>query len=57
MREVLAEVQHAFVGLCVESGKQMLAQMMELDRVALCGAKGVPTPSAATCAAVTRTVR
>ena len=42
MRELLADVQHAFVGLCVESGKQALAQMMEHDRVVLCGAKGVP---------------
>jgi putative transposase len=42
MRELMADVKHAFMGLCVESGKQALAQMMELDRVVLCGAKGVP---------------
>ena len=41
MREVLADVRSAFLGLCIESGRQALAQMMELDRVALCGAKGV----------------
>ena len=42
MREVLADVRHAFLGLCIDSGRQVLAKMMELDRVALCGAKGVP---------------
>jgi transposase-like protein len=35
-------VQHAFVGLCVHAGKQVLAAMMEADRTALCGPKGVP---------------
>ena len=39
---VLRDVQHAFFGLCVNAGKQVLAAMMEADRVALCGAKGVP---------------
>ena len=39
---VLRDVQHAFYGLCVNAGKQVLAAMMEADRVALCGAKGVP---------------
>jgi putative transposase len=42
MQEVLADVRHAFMGLCIDSGRQVLAKMMELDRVALCGAKGVP---------------
>ncbi|MBK9684909.1 MAG: hypothetical protein IPO59_17060 [Betaproteobacteria bacterium] len=28
--------------LCVNAGKQVLAAMMEADRVALCGAKNVP---------------
>ena len=42
MREVLADVRHAFLGLCIDSGRQVLAKMMELDRLALCGAKGVP---------------
>lgn len=42
MQEVLADVRHAFLGLCIDSGRQVLAKMMELDRVALCGAKGVP---------------
>jgi transposase-like protein len=39
---VLRDVQHAFYGLCVNAGKQVLLAMMEADRVALCGAKGVP---------------
>ena len=39
---VLRDVQHAFYGLCVNAGKQVLAALMEADRVALCGAKGVP---------------
>ena len=39
---VLRDVKHAFYGLCINAGKQVLAAMMEADRVALCGAKGVP---------------
>lgn len=42
MQGVLRDVQHAFVGLCVQAGKQVLAAMMEADREALCGPKGVP---------------
>lgn len=42
MQGVLRDVQHAFVGLCVHAGKQILAAMMEADRAALCGPKGVP---------------
>jgi putative transposase len=42
VRGVLRDVQHAFYGLCVNAGKQVLAAMMEADRVALCGAKNVP---------------
>lgn len=42
MQGVLRDVQHAFVGLCVHAGKQVLAAMMEADRAALCGPKGVP---------------
>ena len=42
MQGVLRDVQQAFVGLCVQAGKQVLAAMMEADRAALCGAKGVP---------------
>ena len=42
MDGVLRDVQHAFYGLCVNAGKQVLAAMMEADRVALCGARGVP---------------
>ena len=39
---VLQDVQQAFYGLCVNAGKQVLAAMMEADRVALCGANNVP---------------
>ena len=39
---VLRDVQHAFYGLCVNAGKQVLAAMMEADRQAACGAKNVP---------------
>ena len=42
MDGVLRDVRHAFYGLCVNAGKQVLAAMMEADRVRLCGAKGVP---------------
>jgi len=38
---VLRDVQQAFYGLCVNAGKQVLAAMMEADRVALCGTKNV----------------
>jgi putative transposase len=39
---VLADVQHAFHGLCVAAGKQVLAAMMEADRQTACGARNVP---------------
>jgi putative transposase len=39
---VLHDVQHAFFGLCVQAGKQVLAAMMEADRQALCGPRNVP---------------
>jgi transposase-like protein len=39
---VLRDVRHAFLGLCVDAGQRVLAAMMEADRVALCGTKGVP---------------
>jgi putative transposase len=42
---VLQDVQHAFYGLCIRAGQEVLAKMLEADRVALCGAKGVPDPS------------
>jgi transposase-like protein len=42
MASVLRDVQHAFFGLCVQAGKQVLAAMMEADRQALCGPKGQP---------------
>lgn len=42
VQRVLQDVRHAFVGLCVHAGRQVLAAMMEEDRTALCGPKGVP---------------
>ena len=39
---VVRDVQSAFFGLCVGAGKAVLCAMMEEDRVALCGPKGVP---------------
>ena len=39
---VLRDVRHAFLGLCIEAGQRVLVAMMESDRIALCGAKGVP---------------
>jgi putative transposase len=39
---VLRDIQQAFYGPFVNAGKQLLAAMMEADRVALCGAKNVP---------------
>lgn len=44
MQGVLQDVKHAYMGLCIQAGQQVLAQMMELDRQALCGVKGVPDP-------------
>jgi putative transposase len=41
---VLQDVKHAFYGLCINAGKHVLAAMMEADRIALCGPKGVPDP-------------
>jgi len=39
---VLRDVQSAFFGLCIHAGKAVLASMMEAERTALCGPKGVP---------------
>lgn len=39
---VLRDVRSAFFGLCINSGKAVLAAMMEAERTALCGPKGVP---------------
>lgn len=43
LQGVLQDVRHAFVGLCVHAGRQVLAAMMEEDRTALSGPKGVPS--------------
>ena len=42
MQGVLHDVKHAFLGLCIEAGRQVLGAMMEADREALCGPSGVP---------------
>lgn len=42
---VLQDIKHAFMGLCIHAGREVLAKMLEADRVALCGAKNVPDPS------------
>lgn len=34
---VLEDVEHAFVGVCIEAGERVLGAMMEQDRSALCG--------------------
>lgn len=39
---VLRDVRHAFLGLCIDAGQKVLAALMESDRMALCGPKGVP---------------
>jgi transposase-like protein len=36
----LEDAKSAFFGLCVDTGKQVLAAMMEQDRIALCGPAG-----------------
>lgn len=42
---VLRDVRSAFFGLCFNAGKAVLAKMMEAERTALCGPKGVPDPA------------
>lgn len=39
---VLRDVRHAFLGLCIDAGQKVLAALMESDRIALCGPRGVP---------------
>jgi len=42
--DVLANTRTAFVGLCLQTGEQVLRTMMEQDRERLCGPKNVPNP-------------
>lgn len=35
-------MRHSFLGLCTDAGQKVLAALMQADRVALCGLKGVP---------------
>lgn len=44
---VLRDVRSAFFGLCINAGKAVLGAMMEAERTALCGPKGVPDPTRA----------
>jgi putative transposase len=37
LRAALEDVENAFFGLCIETGKQVLGAMMEHDRTTLCG--------------------
>lgn len=39
---VLRDLRHAFVGLCIDASQKLLAALVEPDRIAVCGAKGVP---------------
>lgn len=39
---VLRDVRSAFFGLCINASKAVLGAMMEAERTALCGPKGVP---------------
>jgi putative transposase len=40
----LRSAKEAFFALCVQTGKEVLAMLMEQERTSLCGAKGVPNP-------------
>ena len=40
----LRTAKEAFFALCVQTGKEVLATLMEQERTSLCGAKGVPNP-------------
>jgi len=42
MLALLNDVRQGFHSLCIESGRQVLAAMMEHDRTALCGPKWMP---------------
>jgi len=39
---LLLDMRQAFQSLCVQAGLQVITALMEQDRTALCGAKGVP---------------
>lgn len=45
LRAVLADARHAFFGLCVSAGQDVLRVFMEQDREALCGPRNVPNPA------------
>lgn len=44
MLSMLADVRERFFALCVSAGREVLEQMMEQDRTAICGPCGVPNP-------------
>lgn len=43
----LDAIEEGFFSLCVAAGRRVLAEMMELDRTALCGPKWTPNPKRA----------
>ena len=43
--EALEDVEHAFVGVCIDAGEAVLAAMMERDRTVLCGPAWKPDAS------------
>lgn len=43
--EALEDVEHAFVGVCIDAGEAVLAAMMEHDRTVLCGPAWKPDAS------------
>ena len=43
--DVLTDVRAGFFALCIETGQQVLATLMEYDRQQLCGPKNVPHPA------------
>lgn len=45
LRAVLADAKHAFFGLCVRAGQEVLQVFMEQDRAHLCGPRNVPNPA------------
>ena len=42
VQDVLRDVRHAFLGLCIDAGQKVLGAMMDADTHCACGPKGVP---------------
>ena len=45
MVSALADIEHAFTGICIDAGVLVLRAMMEQDRTALCGLPWKPDPA------------